>query len=165
MKKKYSKYVNPKAKNLNRIPVTLGSIIVAYLSDYERLPKYVEDHKRESIVVLKNMNNELGVVYIHGLKSIDGKSRVKKKEAGLWEEIEKNGQKVYVDLDIRITDAEGNPIKQGSKFQNTGVILSSKELQKVEKHLFEKGKRVNHSIRNIISNNRRKRDKNKKASK
>ncbi|MDE6656949.1 MAG: hypothetical protein K2J85_08155, partial [Anaeroplasmataceae bacterium] len=83
MKKKYSTYVNPKSKRLNRVPVTIGSVIVAYLSDYESLPKYVEDHKRESIVVLKDINNELGVVYIHGLNGSDGKSRVKKKEAGL----------------------------------------------------------------------------------
>ncbi|MDE5546950.1 MAG: hypothetical protein K2I88_05750 [Anaeroplasmataceae bacterium] len=165
MKKKYSRYVNPKSKRLNSIPVTIGSIIVAYLSAYEKLPKYVEDHKRESIVVLKDINNELGVVYIHGINSIDGKSRHKKKEAGLWEEIEKNGQKVYADLDIRITDAEGNPIKQGNKFKNTGIILSAEELKKVEKHLYEKGKRVSHNIRNIISNNRRERGKNKKASK
>ena len=159
MKKKYSKYVNPKAKNLNRIPVTLGSIIVAYLSDYERLPKYVEDHKRESIVVLKDTCNELGVVYIHGLKSIDGKTRIKKKEAGLWEEIEKNRQKVYVDLDIRITDAEGNPIKQGAKFQNTGVILSAQEMKKVQKHLFLNLGRRSHSIRTSISENKKIREK------
>ncbi|MDE6407394.1 MAG: hypothetical protein K2K48_01135 [Anaeroplasmataceae bacterium] len=154
MKKKYSRYVNPKSKRLNKIPVTIGSVIVAYLSDYERLPKYADDHKRESIVMLKDINNELGVVYIHGLKSIDGKTKVKKKESGLWEEIEKNGQKVYVDLDIKITDAEGKPIKQGVKFQNTGIILNSKEMKKVEKHLFENKGREKHSIRNIIKINR-----------
>ena len=154
MKKKYSTYVNPKSKRLNSVPATIGSVIVAYLSDYERLPKYVEDHKRESIVVLKDIHNELGVVYIHGLKSIDGKTRVKKKEVGLWEEIEKNGQRVYVDLDIRIADAEGKPIKQGAKFQNTGVILSSKELQKVLSHIFEPGKR-SHSARNIVRENKK----------
>ncbi|MDE6242219.1 MAG: hypothetical protein K2M08_07355 [Anaeroplasmataceae bacterium] len=158
MKKKYFKYINPKSKRLNTIPVTIGSIIVAYLSDYERLPKYVEDHKRESVVVLKDIDDELGVVYIHGLKSIDGKPRVKKKEAGLWEEIEKNGQKVYVDLNIRITDAEGKPIKQRSKFKNTGVILSSKEIKKVQNHLFEPGKR-SHSARNIVRDNKKIREK------
>ncbi|MDE6407395.1 MAG: hypothetical protein K2K48_01130 [Anaeroplasmataceae bacterium] len=153
MKKKYSKYVNPKSKRLNKIPVTIGSVIVAYLSNYERLPKNAEDHKRESIVVLKDINNELGVVYIHGLKSIDGKTRVKKKESGLWEEIEKNGQKVYVDLDIRITNSEGNPIKQGAKFQNTGIIISFKELKKVNNHLYNKNGRKNHSIRKKIYQN------------
>ncbi|MDE6242218.1 MAG: hypothetical protein K2M08_07350 [Anaeroplasmataceae bacterium] len=162
MKKKYSRYVNSKSKRLNSIPVTIGSIIVAYLSDYERLPKYVEDHKRESVVVLKDINNELGVVYIHGLKSIDGKSRHKKKEAGLWEEIEKNGQKVYVDLDIKITDAEGKSIKQGAKFQNTGVILSSKEMKKVKNHIFgvTPKQRVNGADR-IIRKNRALKEKRK----
>ncbi|MDE6656846.1 MAG: hypothetical protein K2J85_07630, partial [Anaeroplasmataceae bacterium] len=145
--------VNPKSKRLNSVPATIGSVIVAYLSDYERLPKYVEDHKRESIVVLKDTCNELGVVYIHGLKSIDGKTRIKKKEAGLWEEIEKNGQKVYVDLDIRITDAEGNPIKQGNKFKNTGIILSFEGLKKVKNHLYNKNGRKNHSIRKKIFQN------------
>ena len=153
MKKRYSNYVNPKAKRLNGIPVTIGSIIVAFLSDYERLPRYVENHKRESVVVLKDINDELGVVYIHGLKSIDGTNRVKKKEAGLWEEIEKNGQKVYVDLDIRITDAEGKPIKQGVRFQNTGVILNVGELKKVENHLYNKNGRKTHSIRKRIFQN------------
>ncbi|MDE6407396.1 MAG: hypothetical protein K2K48_01125 [Anaeroplasmataceae bacterium] len=152
MKKKYSKYVNPKSKSLNRIPVTIGSVIVAYLSDYERLSKYVEDHKKDSIVVLKDINNELGVVYIHELKSIDGKARVKKKEAGLWEEIEKNGQKVYVDINIRTIDVEGKPITQGLKFKNTGVLLESEQLVKVENHLY-KNKKRNHSIREIVAKN------------
>ena len=153
MKKNYSNYVNPKSERLNKIPVTIGSVIVAYLSDYERIPKYVEDHKRESIVVLKDTRNELGVVYIHGLKSIDGESRVKKKEAGLWEEIEKNGQKVFVDINIRTIDVEGKPIKQGAKFKNTGILLEPEQLAKVEDHIY-KTKGRSHSVRNQITRNK-----------
>lgn len=103
-------------------------------------------------------------MYIHGLNSIDDRSRVKKKEAGLWEEIEKNGQKVYVDINIRITDAEGKPIRQG-KFKNTGVSLEADQLQKVENHLYLNKGRKSHSIRKLIQANKAIRDKNKKANK
>ena len=58
-----------------------------------------------------------------------------------------------MDLDIRIADAEGKPIKQGAKFQNTGVILSAKELKKVENHLYNKNGRKSHSLRKRIFQN------------
>ncbi len=162
-KKGYSSYENPKANKNNRIPVEKGSVIVANLSDYEKLPDFVKDHKRESVTVLKDDSGELGVVYIHGKKDVSGKSREKKQEAGLWEEIEKNGQKVYVDIDIKVTDSKGNPIKQGKVFQNTGVMIDKTNMAKVEMHIYEKGGRKNHSIRNIISENKRKREKKKKG--
>ncbi len=155
-KKNYSNYQNPKSKELNKKPVKKGSVIVGKLSDYEKLPKTEVDHKRESIVVLKSPEKELGVVYIHGLKGKDGKSRSKKVDAGLWTEIEKKGQKVYVDIDIRVKDVHGNPIKQGPKFQNTGVMISESEMKKVEEHIFKKKGRKKHSIRNIISENKKK---------
>lgn len=164
-KKGYSSYENPKANRNNKIPVEEGSVIVANLSDYEKLPDFVKDHKRESVTVLKDNKGELGVVYIHGKKDVSGRSREKKQEAGLWEEIEKNGQKVYVDIDIRVTDAKGNPIKQGKVFQNTGVMIDEANMTKIEKHVYEKGGRKSHSIRNIIVENKQKRDKKKKANK
>lgn len=152
-RKQYSTYNNPKSDELNKKPVKKGSVIVSNLSNYEKLPKFVTDHKRESVVVLKDRNNELGVVYLHGKNDENGRSRKKKKEAGIWEEVEKNGQAVYVDLDIRITDAGGNPIKQGKIFRNTGVMLDEKNLEKVENHILKPGKR-NHSIRKIVKENK-----------
>mgnify|MGYP006067450607 FL=1 len=152
-RKQYSTYNNPKSDELNKKPVKKGSVIVSNLSNYEILPKFVTDHKRESVVVLKDRNNELGVVYLHGKNDENGRSRKKKKEAGIWEEVEKNGQAVYVDLDIRITDAGGNPIKQGKIFRNTGVMLDEKNLEKVENHILKPGKR-NHSIRKIVKENK-----------
>lgn len=89
----------------------------------------------------------------------------RKKEAGIYEEITKNGQQVYVDIDIRVTDAKGNPIKQGKVFQNTGVIIAPEEMEKVENHIFLNKGRKSHSIRNSISENKRIRDKKKKANK
>lgn len=163
-KKGYSEYENSNAKKNNRIPVQEGSVIVAKLSDYEELPSFVKDHKRESITVLKEKNGELGVVYIHGKNDITGKSRKKKVDSGIWQEIEKNGQEVYVDLDIRITDSKGNPIRQGKVFQNTGVMIDKENMEKVENHLFmNKGR--SHNVRNAISENKRIRDKKKKANK
>mgnify|MGYP000738287638 CR=1 FL=1 len=152
-RKQYSTYNNPKSDELNKKPVKKGSVIVSNLSNYEKLPKFVTDHKRESVVVLKDRNDELGVVYLHGKNDENGRSRKKKKEAGIWEEVEKNGQAVYVDLDIRITDAGGNPIKQGKIFRNTGVMLDEKNLEKVENHILKPGKR-NHSIRKIVKENK-----------
>ncbi len=163
-KKGYSEYENPRSDILNKKPVEKGSVIVANLSDFEKLPKNVKDHKREAVVVLKDKDKNLGTVDIHGKSSVDGKSRKKKKEAGLWEEIEKNGQKVYVDINIRITDVEGKPIRQGKKFKNTGVLLEPDQLAKVENHIYlNKGR--SHSARNIIQSNKEKRDKKKKANK
>lgn len=162
-RKQYSTYNNPKSDELNKKPVKKGSVIVSNLSNYEKLPKFVTDHKRESVVVLKDRNNELGVVYLHGKNDENGRSRKKKKEAGIWEEVEKNGQAVYVDLDIRITDAGGNPIKQGKIFRNTGVMLDEKNLEKVEKHIYENNGRKSHSFRNILKKNRDLQQKNKKA--
>lgn len=153
-KKGYSSYENPKANKNNRIPVEKGSVIVANLSDYEKLPDFVKDHKRESVTVLKDNNGELGVVYIHGKKDVSGKSRVKKKEAGLWEEIEKNGQKVYVDIDIKVTDSKGNPIKQGKVFQNTGVMIDKTNMAKIEDHIYKTKGRKSHRIRNQITRNK-----------
>lgn len=161
--KKYSNYKNPNANKWNKVPVEKGSVLVANLSDYEKLPKNVKDHKRESVTVFKDEKGELGILYIHGKFSVDGKSRTKKEEAGLWEEIEKSGQKVYVDIDIKVTDAKGNPIKQGKVFKNTGVMIDEKNMQKIEKHIYEKGGRKSHNIRNIIADNRTKRDKKKKG--
>ena len=152
-RKQYSTYNNPKSDELNKKPVKKGSVIVSNLSNYEKLPKFVTDHKRESVVVLKDRNDELGVVYLHGKNDENGRSRKKKKEAGIWEEVEKNGQAVYVDLDIRITDAGGNPIKQGKIFRNTGVMLDEKNLEKVENDILKPGKR-NHSIRKIVKENK-----------
>lgn len=152
-RKQYSTYNNPKSDELNKKPVKKGSVIVSNLSNYEKLPKFVTDHKRESVVVLKDRNDELGVVYLHGKNDENGRSRKKKKEAGIWEEVEKNGQAVYVDLDTRITDAGGNPIKQGKIFRNTGVMLDEKNLEKVENHILKPGKR-NHSIRKIVKENK-----------
>lgn len=151
--KKYSKYNNPKSKELNSKEVEEGSIITARLSDYEKLPKNVKDHKREAVVVLKFHNKELGVVYIHGLLDRNNILRIKKEEAGLWKKIMKSNQEVYVDLDIRTIDSKGNPIKQGSTFKNTGVKLSTVEFEKVKNHVFEAGKRK-HSVRNIVRNNK-----------
>ncbi len=164
-KKGYSSYENPKANRNNKIPVEQGSVIVANLSDYEKLPDFVKDHKRESVTVLKDNNGELGVVYIHGKKDVSGRSREKKQEVGLWEEIEKNGQKVYVDIDIRVTDAKGNPIKQGKVFQNTGVMVDKENMAKVENHLYLNKGRKSHSIRKTIQQNKEIRDKKKKANK
>ena len=152
-RKQYSTYNNPKSDELNKKPVKKGSVIVSNLSNYEKLPKFVTDHKRESVVVLKDRNDELGVVYLHGKNDENGRSRKKKKEAGIWEEVEKNGQAVYVDLDIRITDAGGNPIKQGKIFRNTGDMLDEKNLEKVENHILKPGKR-NHYIRKIVKENK-----------
>ena len=152
-RKQYSTYNNPKSDELNKKPVKKGSVIVSNLSNYEKLPKFVTDHKRESVVVLIDRNDELGVVYLHCKNDENGRSRKKKKEAGIWEEVEKNGQAVYVDLDIRITDAGGNPIKQGKIFRNTGVMLDEKNLEKVENHILKPGKR-NHSIRKIVKENK-----------
>ena len=151
-KKDYSRYKNPKSKKINNHPVDVASVIVGDLSSYEKLPKNVKDHKRESVVVLKGRDKSLGVVYIHGKESLDGKSRTKKKEAGLWEEIIKNGQEVYVDLDIKITDSNGNPIKQGIKFKNTGVILAPEEMKKVEDHIY--GSKKKRSQKEIVKSNR-----------
>lgn len=151
--KKYSKYNNPKSKELNSKEVEEGSIITAKLSDYERLPKYVENHKREAVVVLTFHNKELGVVYIHGLLDKNYNLRIKKEEAGLWKRIMKSNQEVYVDLDIRTIDSKGNPIKQGDVFKNTGVKLAPEEFEKVKSHLFmNKGR--SRSIRESIKKNR-----------
>lgn len=152
--KKYSNYKNPKSKKLNSIKVEEGSIITARLSDYEKLPKNVEDHKRESIVVLRFKNEELGVVYIHGLLDRNYNLRIKKEEAGLWKKIIKANQTVYVDLDIRTTDANNNPIKQGDKFKNTGIKLSPEEFEKVKNHVFgrENKKIVDGGKRTIRAN-------------
>ena len=51
-RKQYSTYNNPKSDELNKKPVKKGSVIVSNLSNYEKLPKFVTDHKRESVVVL-----------------------------------------------------------------------------------------------------------------
>lgn len=130
-----------------------GSIIVANLSDFEKLPKNVKDHKREAVVVLKDKEEKLGTVDVHGQNSVDGTSRKKKVDSGLWQEIEKNGQKVYVDINIRTVDAEGKPIRQGKKFKNTGVLLEPEQLAKVEDHLY-KNKKRKHSIREIVARNK-----------
>lgn len=159
----YSSYINKKSDELNKKPVEKGSVIVANLSDYEKLPKNVKDHKRESVVVLKDSNKELGVVFIHGVDDVDGTSRMKKKEAGLWELIKKNNEDVFVDLDIRENDANGNPIKQGSIFKNTGVVIEDEQMEKVEKHIYSKNGRKSHNIRNTVVENKKKRDKKKKA--
>lgn len=164
-KKGYSSYENPNANINNKKPVKEGSVIVANLSDYENIPKNVKDHRRESVAVLKDEEGDLGVVFIHGKNDVSGKSRAKKEEAELWQAIEKNGQAVYIDLDIRVRDAKGNPIKQGKVFQNTGIMIDKENMAKVEKHIYEKGGRKSHSIRNIVSENRRLRDKKKKANK
>lgn len=164
-KKGYSKYENPDSDRLNKKTVQKGSVIVGNLSDYENIPSNVKDHKREAVVVLKDEEENLGTVDIHGKNSVDGKSRKKKEDAGLWQEIEKNGQKVYVDINIRTVDAKGKPIRQGKKFKNTGVIIDNENMQKVEKHIYEKGHRTSHSIRKIIAENKSKRDKKKKANK
>ena len=77
-RKQYSTYNNPKSDELNKKPVKKGSVIVSNLSNYEKLPKFVTDHKRESVVVLKDRNDELGVVYLHGKNDENGRSRKKK---------------------------------------------------------------------------------------
>lgn len=159
MKKDYSNFKNPRAKRNNSSEVSKGSVIVANLSDYEKLPKNVKDHKRESIVVLKDKNKELGVVYLHGKENLDGHSRKAKEEKGLWIKIKKKDQEVYADIDIKVKDAKGNPIKQGEIFQNTGVKLNSKEIEKLENHLYKNKGRKSHSIRNIVSNNKKKANK------
>lgn len=153
-KRGYSNYESKKHRSNNRIKVSEGSIIVANLSDYEKIPKSVIDHKKESVVVLKASKEELGVVLLHGKENLKGDSRKRKKDSGLWEEIIKNGQEVYVDLDIRVSDAHGNPIKQGKVFKNTGVVLEAKELEKVENHIYYANGRKRHSIRKTIDNNR-----------
>lgn len=142
-----------------------GSVIAANLSDYENLPDFVQDHKRESVTVLKDKDGKLGVVYIHGKNDVSGTSRKKKEESGLWQAISKNGQEVYVDIDIKVSDAKGRPIKQGKVFQNTGIMIDKKNMDKVEKHIYEKGGRKSHSVRNIIAENKTKREKKKKANK
>lgn len=153
-KKGYSKYENPKAKENNRKPVQVGSIIVANVSDYEKIVRKgsKKDHRKEAVTVIKAADETLGVVFLHGKTNVIGNSRQKKVDAGLWEEIEKNGQGVYVDIDIRIKDSKGNDIKQGKVFQNTGIIISPEELEKVESHIYKKKKR-NHSIREQVAKN------------
>ena len=66
--KKYSTYTNPKSDEYNKEEVKKGSIIVARLSDYEKLKPKIKDHKRESVVVLIDKDKNLGVVYLHGIK-------------------------------------------------------------------------------------------------
>lgn len=158
--KKYSKYKNPNANKNNTIPVEEGSVITSMLSNFEKLPKGVIDHRREAIVVLKFRNDELGVVYLHGIMDINGVIRIGKEEAGLWKRIKKANQEVYVDLDIRIKDAYGNPIKQGKTFQNTGVKITPEELEKVRNHVYKTNGRKKHSIRKTIQLNKNKRAKN-----
>ena len=153
-KKGYSSYENPNANINNKKPVKEGSVIVANLSDYEEIPKNVKDHRRESVAVLKDEEGDLGVVFIHGKNDVSGKSRAKKEEAGLWQAIEKNGQEVYIDLDIRVRDAKGNPIKQGKVFQNTGIMIDKENMAKVENHIYENNGRKSHSIRKILKKNR-----------
>lgn len=158
--KNYSTYINDKSEELNKIPVEKGSIIVANLSDYEKLPSNIKDHKRESVVVLKGEDDDLGVVYLHGLTDAAGNSRMYKKDAGLWETIKKKDQEVFVDLDIRENDVKGNPIKQGEIFKNTGVILEDDQMEKVENHIYGSKKKRSH--KEIVKNNRKIRE-NKKS--
>ena len=69
--KTYSTYINPKSDEYNKEEVKKGSIIVAKLSDYEKLKPKIKDHKRESVVVLIDKDKNLGVVYLHGIKDKD----------------------------------------------------------------------------------------------
>ena len=133
--KTYSTYINPKSDEYNKEEVKKGSIIVAKLSDYEKLKPKIKDHKRESVVVLIDKDKNLGVVYLHGIKD------------------------VYVDLDIRDKDRFGKPIKQGKIFKKTNRKFNNKEILKIEKHLFTKNGRISHSIRTTIKNNKEKANK------
>lgn len=153
MKKRYSIYKNPNSDEYNKVEVKKGSIIVSNLSDYEKLKKGTVDHKRESVVVLIDKKKNLGVVFLHGLKGIDGKLRTKKEEAGIWLKAKKdNGEVVYVDLDIRDKDRNGKPIKQGNTFKKTKRYFDDNEMNKIEEHLY-KGKKRSHSVRIAVKNN------------
>ena len=127
------------------------------MSNYEKLPKNTVDHKRESVVVIKD-KNDLGVVYLHGVNDRTGKSRIDKVKDGLWVDIKKNGQTVLADINIRTKDAKGKPIRQGNTFQNTGAVIDDENMLKLENHLY-KGKKRKHSIRNIVANNKKLLDK------
>lgn len=154
-RKKYSIYKNLKSDEYNKKPVIKGSIIVANLSDYEKLNRNVKDHKRESVVVLISKNKNLGVVYLHGLNDVNGKSRKYKEERGIWLKATKdNGEDVYVDLDIKDKDRYGNPIKQGDVFKNTNRYFNKNELNRIESHIFNPQKRK-HSIRKIVLKNKK----------
>lgn len=159
MKKRYSRYKNPNSDEYNKEEVKKGSIVVSNLSDYEKLKKGTIDHKRESVVVLIDKKKNLGVVFLHGLKSVDGKPRTKKEEAGIWLKAKKdNGEVVYVDLDIRDKDRNGKPIKQGNTFKKTKRYFDDNEMNRIEEHLYKKKKR-NHSIRNRVAINNKKANK------
>lgn len=151
--KGYSNYNNPNAKRNNEIPVRKGSVIVSNLSNYEKLPKTAVDHKRESVVVIKK-DQDLGVVYLHGVKDRTGKSRNDKVEKGLLINIKKNGQDVLADLNIKTKDANGRPIRQGKIFQNTGSVIDAENMKKIEDHIYKPKKR-GHSIRITVSDNRK----------
>lgn len=154
--KKYSTYINPKSDEYNKEEVKKGSIIVAKLSDYEKLKLKIKDHKRESVVVLIDKDKNLGVVYLHGIKDVNGIERTKKEDSGIWLKVVKdNGEVVYVDLDIRDKDRFGKPIKQGNIFKRTNRFFNDEQMGKIENHLFENKKR-SHSVRNTITNNRKK---------
>lgn len=154
-KKEYSKYENPKSKELNSKPVEVGSVVTGKLSFYQKLPAGAVDHTRESIVMVKCDDGSLCVVYIHGLYDRDGNSRKAKADKGIWLEIVKNGQHVYVDLDLRTVDSLGRPLKQSSELKNTGVIIDKVTMEQIKKHIFETSKR-SHSIRKIVSENKKK---------
>ena len=122
------------------------------MSNYDKLPKNAPDHKRESVVVIKD-KNDLGVVYLHGVKDRAGKSRTDKVKEGLWIDIKKNGQDVLADINIITKDVNGKPIRQGNTFQNTGAVIDDENMQRLEDHLY-KGKKRNHSIRIIAAKNK-----------
>ena len=154
--KTYSRYINPKSDEYNKEEVKKGSIIVAKLSDYEKLKPKIKDHKRESVVVLIDNDKNLGVVYLHGIKDINGIERTKKEDSGVWlKAVKDNGEVVYVDLDIRDKDKNGKPIKQGDIFKKTRRYFNDEQMDRIENHLFENKKR-SHSVRNTITNNRKK---------
>lgn len=157
--KTYSTYINPKSDEYNKKEVKKGSIIVAKLSDYEKLKPKIKDHKRESVVVLIDKDKNLGVVYLHGIKDINGIERTKKEDAGIWlKAVKDNGEVVYVDLDIRDKDKNGKPIKQGDIFKRTRRYFNDEQMNKIENHLYlNKGR--SHSIRDAIKINKEKANK------
>ena len=152
--KNYSNFKNPNSKELNKKPVEVGSVVVSQLSDLYKLPKKVIDHKREAVVVLKFRNNSLGIVELHGITDVNGNVRIKKELRGIWRKIKKANEEVYVDLNIITEDAFGKPIKQQStKFMNTGIKLSSSELQKVFDHIYNFNGIKSKNLKSVVKMN------------
>lgn len=155
-KKGYSNYQNPKSYELNSKPVEVGSVVTGKLSFYEKLPSGTVDHTREAIVMVKCDDGSLCVVYIHGLYDKNGNLRKYKADKGIWLEIVKNGQRVYVDLDLRSVDSLGRPIRQSNELKNTGIIIDKETMEKIKNHIFTYCNRKSRSLRQTIDRNKKK---------